>query len=462
MMNQYNLIKQYISNEIGSGNFKPGCKLPSIRSLAEKFNVCNTTVIHAYKDLEYEHILYSIPKSGYYVVKPEETDNLLLDQQVADFASASPGSELLPYIEYKHCLNQAIDFYKESLFTYSDQQGFEGLRDSLTRYFQHDQIFTSKENIVITSGTYQGLQLLAGMPFPNGNANILVEQPTYYGFLRILNLRSIKAIGIERNHDGIDLNKFESILRSGNIKFFYMMSRFQNPTGFSYTAMQKKDIVYLAAKYNVYIVEDDYLGDLEINSKNDPIFADGSLTNTVYLRSFSKTFLPGIRIGAVILPKLLMTDFMKHKRYSDVGNNTMIQAALQIFIKAGMLDKHRKAIKRLYREKMECLKQTWSSIADNHIELSIPETGFFAYMKLPDNTSSTTVLRELMNHNIYLKSTEEMFLPCFYSDNTLCLSICRVDEETINNTIYLIAQCVKKAMNMPQRKIFDTAFKLFS
>ena len=448
-MSRYKAIENHIKNDIESGSLGPGRKVPSIRSYADKFGVCNATVIHAFKNLENEHILYSVSKSGYYVVVPKEADSLCADSNAADFSTATPGSELLPYPDFKSCINQAIDFYRESLFTYSDQQGFEGLRKTLAKYFQQNQIFTGKDNIVITSGSYQGLYLLAGMPFPNGNTDILVEQPTLNCFLRILNKEKIRAVGIERSSGGIDLDRFESIIKGGNIKFFYTMPRFQNPTGFSYSALQKKEIARLAEKYNVYIVEDDFLADLEPDTKSDPIFAYGSAANIIYLRSFSKTLLPGIRIGAVVLPKLLINEFLKQKRILDIGNYTMNQAALQLYINCGMLDRHNRDVKKLYMEKMGVMKRVWDSIEDKDVTLHIPVTGFFAWLEVPDYLSSTRLAFELKNHGIYAAETEGMYLPCFYTDQHLRLSVCRVDRSTIEQKLPVIAQCAKKIGRMP-------------
>lgn len=447
MENRYDAVKSIIKEQIETAKLKPGSKLPSIRELAKKLKVCNSTVINAYRKLEQENIIYAVPKSGYYTMKPQNTDITPICPQVIDLSRAVPAHDLLPYGEFKNCLNQAIDSYKESLFTYSNPQGFEGLRSTLVKYYRQEQIFTSESNMIITAGAYQALFILTKMPFPNGNSNVLVEQPTYSGMLRILDIENINTIGIERDAKGIDLEKLEAIFRSGSIKFFYLMPRFQNPTGFSYTKDQKVNIIKLAARYNIYIVEDDYLADLETDTKNDSLFAMSQMSNVIYIRSFSKSLLPGIRIASVILPQLLINDFLKYKKLCDIGNSTLNQAALQLFVNSGMLEKHTKVIRKEYENRMAKMKKFVEAASMLGFELSVSHTGFFGYLGLPKDISSNKLAGLLKSNNTYLAGTEDMFIPCFFKDNSLRISICSLDKNTIDQSMILTFQRIEKVMN---------------
>lgn len=460
MENRYEIVKSFIKDQIETAKLKSGDKLPSIRNLAEKLNVCNSTVINAYRKLEQENIIYSVPKSGYYIFTPKNTSIMYGDHEIADLSKAIPANDLLPYIEFKNCLDQAIALHKESLFTYSNPQGFEGLRSSLAKYYMEEQIFTSISNMIITAGAYQALFILAKMPFPNGNSNILVEQPTYSGMLKILNIENINTIGIERTIKGIDLETLEAIFRSGSIKFFYLMPRFQNPTGFSYTKEQKLNIIKLAARYNVYIVEDDFLADLEIDMKNDSFFSMSQIPNVINIRSYSKTFLPGIRIASVILPKLLVNDFLRYKKLYDIGNSTLYQAALQLFIDSGMLNRHVKIIKKEYEDRIAEMKKYTEIASSLGFVLYTSYTGFFGYLKTPDNISSKRLAGLLKSNNTYLAETQEMFLPGFFRDDSLRLSICNLDKNSINQGISSAFQSIGKFMslanknNLPDEEMF--------
>lgn len=195
MDTKYDGIVKDIKNQLANGDLLAGSKLPSVRQMSEKFSCSKNTVIKAYDELEKEHLIFSIPKSGYYVVN--EFQRIDSRRTTIDFLSAGPDKNIMPYIDFQHCINQAIDTYKEELFTYSDQQGFYSLRVQLVKYLQSLQVFTEPERLFIVSGSQQALNLLVSMPFPNGKKNILIEQPTYFGFIESANLHSITTFGID-------------------------------------------------------------------------------------------------------------------------------------------------------------------------------------------------------------------------------------------------------------------------
>lgn len=150
------------------------------------------------------------------------------EHDVIDFLSAGPDENVMPYEDFQHCMNEAIEQYKSELFTYFDQQGLNSLRVQLVNYLQNLQVFTQPERIVITSGSQQALHLLISMPFPNGKNNILIEQPTYFGFLESISLQSAKALSIELTMEGVNLERLEYIFLNNDIKFFYIIHRFHN------------------------------------------------------------------------------------------------------------------------------------------------------------------------------------------------------------------------------------------
>src|SRR5688572_9857173 len=147
MSSKYIKIMEEIKLRLADGLLIAGSKLPSVRQLSEYFSCSKNTVIKAYVELEKEHLIYSVPKSGYYVVN--EFQDASNENEVIDFLSAGPDKNVMPYVEFQHCMNQAIDLYKEELFTYSDQQGIFSLRVQLVKYLQNLQVFTQPERVVV-------------------------------------------------------------------------------------------------------------------------------------------------------------------------------------------------------------------------------------------------------------------------------------------------------------------------
>lgn len=433
-------IIEDIKDQMANGLLTTGNKLPSVRQLAEQFSCSKNTVIRAYNELEKEHFIFSIPKSGYYVVNKLEQPTT--SQYVVDFLSAGPDKTIMPYIEFQHCINQAIDIYKEELFSYSDQQGLYSLRIQIAKYLQSLQVFTDPDRLFIVSGSQQALHLLVSMPFPNGKSNILIEQPTYFGFIESVHLHQATTFGIDLTMEGIDLERLEYIFRNNDIKFFYIVPRFQNPLGHSYTNAEKRKIVELAEKYDVYIVEDDFLGDLDPDPKSDPLFAYNPSGRIIYIKSFSKVFLPGLRVATVVLPTIMMNHFLRYKFSADFNSSVLSQGALDIYLKSGMFNSHIKTIKALYVGKMKILQEACESLLPSHTNFTKPVSGFYLSISLPDNVSAKQIVHLLKDKNIFMDDASRMFLPEFKRDNLIRLSISQVDEQFIHQGIEELAHCI--------------------
>ncbi|MDQ0227347.1 aminotransferase-like domain-containing protein [Metabacillus niabensis] len=440
MSSKYIEIMEEIKLQLENGSLIAGSKLPSIRQLSEHFSCSKNTVIKAYVELEKEHLIYSVPKSGYFVVNEYQIE--AKENEVIDFLSAGPDKHVMPYLDFQHCMNQAIEQYKEELFTYSDQQGSFTLRVQLVKYLQNLQVFTKPERLVVVSGSQQALNLLVAMPFPNGKNNILIEQPSYFGIIESINLHQATAFGIELSMDGIDLDHLEYIFRNNDIKFFYIIPRFHNPLGHSYTNREKQKIVELAEKYDVYIVEDDFLGDLDPDAKSDPLFAFEPSGRVIYIKSFSKIFLPGLRIATVILPTLMMNNFLRYKFSSDFNSSALSQGALEIYLKSGMFNSHLKKIKEIYYTKMNHLQDACEELLPANTHYSKPSSGFYLSISLPENVTAKQVVHMLHEENIYVDDASRMFLPEYKKDNLIRLSISQVEMRKIKTGVERLAYSI--------------------
>ena len=439
MENKYIKIANYIKKAIESGKLKPGNRAPSILNLCDTFKCSKATVIRAYEELQKEHILYSIPKSGFYVVE-RNVKKHNYDDAIIDFSTINPSENLLPYEEFQHSINQAIKIYKDSLFSYSDKQVNTELRKALKNHFRDYSIFTKIENIAISSGCQQAIYILSKIPFPNGKSKVLIEQPTYYGVMKAVESNNITAIGINRDINGINLDELEQIFKTEDIKFFYIIPRFHNPTGFSLSNNQKRQILKLAEKYDVYIVEDDYLGDLDMNSKNETMYSMDITNRVIYIKSFSKTLLPGLRLAALILPEAFVNSFLYHKACCDLITNSLSQGALEIYLKSKMYDNHLKHIKKFYSQQMSTLKDAINREFQDAASAFIPSTGFFASIKIPDSINIIEFENALINKKVSVLNIQKMFLNEYKQNDILRLSMCNVNTQQIYKGIKLISQ----------------------
>jgi len=442
-MLKYELIVEYIKKEISHGNLTPRKKLPSIRKTAEQFECSIGTVLAAYNSLEKDHIIYSEAKSGYYILDSEFSTKNNFQNQLIDFSSGAPDIETLPYKSFQHCLNNSIQIYGETLFSYCDPRGLNSLIQVMTEHLKDYQIFTKPENIVITTGSQQALNLLSLMPFPNGNANVLVEQPTYYGMIKSLELNNIPAIGIERGLGGLDLNELEKLFKYSNIKFFYTVPRFHNPTGYSYNKREREAIVKMAEKYNVYILEDDIMADLDNDKKYDPMYAYDKSSKVIYLKSYSKVLMPGLRIAALVLPKILINTFLEYKKWSDMNSPILSQGALEIYLKSGMFSKHRTKINKFYSERMDCFREVTSQLKHPNINWSTPVSGYFACLYVEGQIDYDKIMNMLCNENIKMLDTSACFLKEYKTNSYFRISVSKADNIKIKQGIPKVFHAVK-------------------
>lgn len=399
VMTKYEQIIDDIKAMIQAGDLVQGDRLPAIRRLSETYGCNKDTVSKALLALKYQNIIYSKEKSGTYVLQGNITSDSELSD-VIDFGNAMPDERLFPYADFRQCLDQAIQTKQTKLFTYHlNHKGLDDLVDALYLYLKQEQVYTQKESILITTGIQQALYILSQIPFPNDKSVILIEQPTYHMMNQLLVAEKIEFETIHRDHKGVDLYELEQLFKTKSIKFFYTIPRFSNPLGTFYTAKQKQKIVSLAEQYDVYIVEDDYLSDFDVNHNNLPLHYYDVNQRVIYLKSFSKIIFPALRIGCCVLPEAIIETFLAKKVLIDYDTNLITQMALALYLDSGMFDKHRKGLAKIYRKKARALHQTLRDLgyAPNHFDKTL-DTKFVFQLK--DDVAIHEIERQLIQENI--------------------------------------------------------------
>ena len=331
---KYQAVVSFLKKGIESGKFPTGSRLPSIRQLSQDFHCSKDTVQRALLELRHEQYLYAKPQSGYYVL--EQGQHQDLEIEVTDEHASA-------YDDFRICVNETLIGRENYLFNYYDnQEGLEELRQSVHQLLFNQALYCKPDQLVLTSGTQQALFILSQINFPSKGEEILVEQPTYHRMNRLLVAQGLVYRTIERRIDGIDLDELEEQFKSGKIKFFYTIPRFHYPLGHSYSDQEKKAILDLANQYGVYIVEDDYLGDLDPKKGQTFHYLDTE-DRVIYIKSFSTSLFPALRITALILPNALKEAFVSYKNILDYDSNLIMQKALSLYIDSQLFEKNRLA-----------------------------------------------------------------------------------------------------------------------
>ena len=332
---KYEQVVAYLKEGIESGTFPTGSRLPSIRNISQDFHCSKDTVQRALLELRYEKYIYSKPQSGYYVLEQQSSHD--------DLEILVNDEHLGAYDDFRLCVNETLIGRENYLYNYYEhQEGLEELRQSVQKLLFEQAIYSKPDQLVLTSGTQQALFILSQIDFPSQAQEILVEQPTYHRMNQLLLAQGLPYQTIERRIDGIDLNELEEHFKTGKIKFFYTIPRFHYPLGHSYSEQEKRAILDLAVKYQIYIVEDDYLGDLDPKMGQTFHYLDQN-DLVIYIKSFSTSLFPALRITALILPNAIKEAFVSYKNILDYDNNLIMQKALSLYIDSQLFVKNRLA-----------------------------------------------------------------------------------------------------------------------
>nr|WP_278680039.1 PLP-dependent aminotransferase family protein [Clostridium paraputrificum] len=439
-MNLYIKIAKDIKKLIIENKVPSGGKLPSINSLCKKYNCSKGTIIKAYDSLCKEHLVYSFPQSGFYVVDSmiREGDE---NSSIYDLSSGNPTINSIPIQEIKHCLNTAIELYSNSSLELS-LAGSPSLGKILPDHLAKQHVYCDTKNIYLAQGILQVLTVLSQMPFPNGNDTILIEEPSYSFFVRYLKFENKKVKTIKRDEDGIDLNELEQIFKNDKIKFFYTAPRNHNPLGTHYSNKHVQAIINLAHKYNVFIVEDDNFADSSNLSRYCPIYYYSNFKNCIYLKSYTKC-IPYIRIGVAIIPDELVDAYNEGISYSYYYSYYMpslvSQATLESYIKSSLFDKHTLAISTTVNNKLKLIRKITKKWDWKLIKLIGASSGYYSTLKLSPKINCNKLIENLRNRNVHIKSNIESFYDSNNFDNSIRISVARINKtrlETALNIIY--------------------------
>ncbi|WP_068781162.1 PLP-dependent aminotransferase family protein [Paenibacillus sp. GM2] len=445
-MLKYIHLSDELESGIRNGTFRQGSKLPSIQTLAKQYGYSKSTVLAALNELMRRHMIYSVSRSGYYVVQKSSRGEGK-EPAMIDFATSAPDPELFPYLDFQHCINKAIDMYKNDLFLYGTPQGLPSLIKVMRQQLAESQVFALERSIVITSGVQLALAVLTLLPFPNGKQTILIEQPGYHLYIDHLRTHRLPVQGIYRTAQGIDMHRLEELFKTGDIKFFYTIPRLHSPLGASYTPQQKKEIVALAHKYDVYVVEDDYMADLEQDGKSDPLFAYDTDSRVIYLKSFSKIIFPGLRVGIVVLPDPLNEPFIRYKRSIDIDSSMLSQGALEIYIQSGMFARHKEQLRSLYFSRAKRLdaalrRESERSEGIFHYDPS-KYPGIHTHLVLGEHLSVPQIIKQSKKRSILLEPMDKHYWPGYLQRNLIKLNASHVSEERIDTGIAQLADILR-------------------
>ena len=454
---KYVQISDKIKNLINSNIIKDGDKLPPIRTLAKTLSVNNVTVVSSYNKLVSEGYAYQKMGSGTYAKKREIVDYFKkeyskevkliknsYDENIIDFTGESSRKVNLSINEFKKVINEVLDRDGADALIKEEAFGYTNLRETINNVFWNNSL--NIDNLLIVSGAQQGIDI-ASKAILNINDNVIVEKPTYAGALSVFKFRRANIFEIPIEEDGIDINKLEEILKKNKIKCFYAMSYFQNPTGISYSDEKKIKILELAEKYDFYIIEDDYLSELifDNNIKHNPFKALDKNDRVIYIKSFSKIFLPGIRLGYIICPRKFVESIQNSKINTDIATSTLMQRTLEMYIKEGYWIDYIDNLKNEYIKRYELMKTLISEKLNRYVTFFDPKGGLIFYLNIKDKEiMSKELFYKLKERKVYITPGTLFYKGLNLGEQYFKISFSQVSEDEIINGINIIKEELEK------------------
>ncbi|WP_234945927.1 MocR-like pyridoxine biosynthesis transcription factor PdxR [Caldanaerobius fijiensis] len=460
----YMQLADQIKRLIEENKIQRGFKLPPVRRLAELLDVNNTTVANAYRFLESHGYVRTKIGSGTYVADLAKKDDDIMDQiklldrgqlvmapGTINFASATPSPELFPVEDFKTIINEVLDRDGGIAFSYQESKGFRPLRESISEFLLLYGIKAKPEDIQVISGGQQGIDILSKAMLNYGDY-VFVESPTYNGAIAAFKSRGANIVGIPLRKNGIDLEILEANLKNKRPAFIYVMPGFQNPTGYCYSDENKLRLLDIANKYDIYILEDDYLNDLAYSGEDiKPIKSYDDNGRVIYLKSFSKIFMPGLRLAFLALPEKINSEVIAAKHITDISTVGLTQRAFDLFLRKGLWKKNLEYIKKIYSNQMSYVCKKLESIKG--IQFEKPSGGLYIWIGLPEGYSSVKLYAMCLKRGVLI-APGNIFYPNYEEDNHFRLSFAALSYQEIDRGIDILSDAIGELMeNRTEEKI---------
>lgn len=384
-ISKYIQIYNHIKNLIAKSEIKENEKLPPIRKLAQIIGVNNTTVVKVYELLENEGYVYKIIGSGTFVsiIKKDQEEVFIKKEGIIRLDNGNPTTEIFPVDEFRQAINMALDKEGNTIFEYEDGLGCLKLRNKMVQYLKTKGISTSKDNVQIISGAQQGIDIVCKGLIDYSDI-VFVEEPTYSGAIEVFKSKGAKIISIPMLDDGIDIGILKLKLEKIKPKLIYTMPNFQNPTGISYSLYKKKKLIELAEEYDFYILEDDFISDFKFESQdNNPLRSYDDKDRVIYIKSFSKILMPGLRIGIIDIPSELLKKILWAKHSSDISTPGLIQKSMYYYMEHYDWNKYLNIAEKTYTKRYNLAKEIIQNKLSNRLKVKNGSGGINFFLELP-------------------------------------------------------------------------------
>jgi len=384
--------------------------------------------------------------------------------EIISFAGGLPAPDVFPTKRFREACCKVLDNQAQLALQYGATEGYEPLREMIARHTSRYGVKAKAENVLITSGSQQALDLI-GKLLINPGDRVLVEAPTYLGALQAFNVYGAEYISVPSDNDGLCTSLLEEPLRSGP-KFMYVLPNFQNPGGTTLAEGRRHELVLLADRYGIPIIEDDPYGQLRYEGEHLPPLVvldrenlrrdDGySIGNVLYLSTFSKTLSPGLRLGWIVAPPDVISKLVQLKQGADLHTSTFGQMVAYEVARDGFLDEHIKLIRHVYGERRDVMLQALAENFPPEVTWTRPLGGLFLWVTLPMGMDSHQLFEAALKQNVAFVPGDSFYAGNGYASEGLRhlrLNFSNANPEQIKEGIRRLSVAIKNQLSGLQRE----------
>ncbi len=361
---------------------------------------------------------------------------------IINFGGGLPAPELFPIEQIRECVDAVLTKSGPAALQYSLTQGVLPLRELLAEYVSKKGLPVTAENITITTGSQQGLDLI-GRAFLEPGDYVLTELPTYLGALQAFNFYQAIYCPVTMDNNGPLIDQVEAKLKQFKPKFMYFVPNFQNPSGITMSLERRQAAIDLAFKYGTPIVDDNPYGELRFTGKPVPSLRGIGGDAVIGLGTFSKLISPGLRVGWVVAPIACSKIIERVKQATDLHSATFPQYVIYEFLKRGYLESHIEKIKVAYAERLGIMERAMKEYFPECVTWPHPEGGLFLWLQLPEHVSATKILTESIEAGVAFVPGQS-FHPDGSGDNTMRINFANATPENIVEGIKRLGKVLKK------------------
>ncbi|HBF2086385.1 TPA: PLP-dependent aminotransferase family protein [Clostridioides difficile] len=367
---------------------------------------------------------------------------------VISFAAGLPDPNLFPIEEISEITQKVLNERGKFALAYGPTKGEDELLDLLVKRMKEEEnIDTKAENIIITTGSQQGIALSAMILLEKGDV-VVTENPSYLGAINAFRPYECDFLGVDTDEEGMVTDDLDKLLsENSNIKVIYVIPTFQNPTGKTWSLQRRKDFMEVVNKYDVIVIEDNPYGEIRFTPEPLPTLKSLDTKDKVlYLGSFSKVLCPGFRVAWMCGNVDIIDKAELLKQGIDLQSNQFSQVQVIEFLKKYNLNEHIEKIRAEYKKRCLLMLDAMKKHLPEEAKYTEPDGGMFIWVELPESINVDDLLDKAIDAGVAYVSGESFFANNG-PKNTMRLNYTTMSEEQIVKGVEILAEVIKKELN---------------